>query len=403
MSQLEEQVDRGRLARIATLEQLLEVYERTVIEQSATLYEERHQLTLKKNLLSSQGEASIDGILSVSVDGRILFMNRRFGELWDIEPQMGVGLSYRDALDAMARSSSESAEDFQSRATVADDAERRDELTLSDGRILERYTAPIIDDEVGLLGRVWHFRDVTKSKRNLRLREEFIASVSHELRTPLTSIRGVLDLMAAGVVGDVSPEALALVKTARSNCERLSRLIDDVLDIERIEAGRMLLRLGPLELESVAERSIEAMKPYGSELGVHFSLENSAPGGVVCGDGDRLIQVMENLLSNAAKYSHHAGEVRVGIERWGAFLRVTVTDQGCGIPQELQDRIFERFTPREAGDTPKRTGTGLGLSIARAIVEHHRGTIDFESVPGEGSTFYFSLPEYRAELEDLVG
>ena len=403
MTQRNEQIDRSRLARIATLEQLLDVYERTVVEQSTSLYEERHQLILKKNLLSSQGEASIDGILSVSVDGRILFANRRFAELWGIEIPLGIDASYRDVLRAMARCSKDSAEDFQSRAAIAEDAERRDEVTLSDGRILERYTAPIIDDDVGLLGRVWYFRDVTKSKRSLRLREEFIASVSHELRTPLTSIRGALDLMAAGVVGDVSPEALSLVKTARTNCERLSRLIDDVLDIERIEAGRMLLRLRPLELESIAERSIEAMKPYGNELGVHFSLESTAPGGVVCGDGDRLIQVMENLLSNAAKYSPRDGEVHVDIERRGQFLRVTVTDRGCGIPREIQDRIFERFTPLGSGGATRRTGTGLGLSIARAIVEHHRGTIDFESTPGEGSRFYFSLPEYRAELEGPGG
>jgi signal transduction histidine kinase len=385
---------------VSTLEQLLDVYERSVLEQSDRLYAEQERLRLQTTLLTSQGEASLDGILSVSSDGRILFRNRHFPAMCGIDPPVMGERCYEDTLRAMAERSADPVEVFERAAAIGDDEERRDEISLRDGRIFDRYTAPIRREDGTLLGRVWQFRDVTVVKKIGLMKDEFISAVSHELRTPLTSIRGSLDLIADGVMGDVSSDAMSLVKLARSNCERLARFISDVLDIEKIEAGRTALQFEPLGLESLVERSVESMRPYGRELGVDFAIESSAPGSRVRGDADRLVQVMENLLSNAAKFSPRGATVLVSLTRRAGRLRVAVSDRGIGIAPEFHERVFEKFSQIESPGASAKGGTGLGLNIARATIEQHGGTIGFSSQAGVGSTFYFDLPEWPCEANE---
>jgi signal transduction histidine kinase len=389
--------DAGIRERVSTLEQLLDVYERSVLEQSDKLYAEQEHLRLQTTLLASQGEASLDGILSVSTDGRILFRNQRLAEMWGIDPRSIEGEGYARALREMAERCADASGFLERAAAVGDDTETRDDVALADGRTFERYTAPIRCSDGVLLGRVWQFRDVTDVKEIGRQKDEFISAVSHELRTPLTSIRGSLDLIASGVMGDVSSEAMALAKIAQGNCERLTRLINSVLDIQKIESGRVSLQLEPLGLESLIEQSVEAMRPYGQELGVEFAIESSLSGARVRGDADRLVQVMENLLSNAAKFSPPGAPVRVTLTRLGEGLRVAVTDQGPGIEPEFHARVFEKFPQIPSATASRKEGTGLGLNSARAPIEHHGGTIGFSSRPGAGSTFYFDLPEERPE------
>jgi signal transduction histidine kinase len=392
--------DAGIRERVSTLEQLLDVYERSVLEQSDKLYAEQERLRLQTTLLASQGEASLDGILSESIDGRILFCNNRLAEMWGVESRGleadGCALAFQE----MADRSADPSRFLERVASIRDDEETRDDVVLADGRTFERYTAPICRADGVILGRVWHFRDITEVKRMGWLKDEFISAVSHELRTPLTSIRGSLDLIASGVMGEVSSEAMALAKIAQANCERLTRLINDVLDIEKIESGTVELQLTPLALEPLVAQSVEAIHPYGRELGVDFVIESSVAGARVRGCADRLIQVMENLLSNAAKFSPRGATVRVTLTRHGERLRVCVADQGLGIAPEFHSRIFEKFAqiPSRAG-TVRKEGTGLGLNIARATVEHHGGTIGFSSKPGAGSCFYFELPEEQLETD----
>jgi signal transduction histidine kinase len=382
-------------ARVATLEQLLEVYERSVVEQSEKLYAERERLRFQTTLLRSQGEASIEGVLSASVDGRILFANRRLSEMWGVEPP-GVGSRcFRETIESMAERCSDPNRFLVGARAITSDQESSTEIALADGRTLDCYTAPIRSDDGALLGRVWQFRDISAVKEVNRLKDEFIAAVSHELRTPLTSIRGSLDLMVSGVTGQLADEAMSLAKVAQHNCRRLGRLIDDVLDIEKIEAGRMDFRLEPSGLESLLEESVQAMRPYGEERRVRFAIASSAPGARVRVDRDRLIQVMENLLSNAAKFSPAGETVRVSLERDGPRLRVAVMDRGPGIAREFETRIFEKFAQIETRGTRKQEGTGLGLNIARAIVAHHGGNIWYSPNPGGGSIFSFDLPEWR--------
>jgi signal transduction histidine kinase len=201
--------------------------------------------------------------------------------------------------------------------------------------------------------------------------------------------------MASGVLGELPSDAMPLLKVAQNNCDRLVRFINDVLDIEKIEAGRMALHLEVTELEPLLEQSIETTRPYGDQLAVRFRIESSAPEVRVRVDPDRLIQVMENLLSNAARFSPPGGEVQIELAERGRYVRVSVTDHGPGIPPEFRSQLFERFAQGAPATSRQKGGTGLGLSIARAIVEQLGGTIGFVSRTGAGTTFHFDLPQWR--------
>ncbi len=243
-------------------------------------------------------------------------------------------------------------------------------------------------------------RNITERKRIDRLKTEFLSVVSHELRTPLTSISGSLALMAAGVTGELPSQALTMIEIAHRNSERLVRLINDLLDLQKIESGTMPLHIEPLEVLPLVEQALEANYAYGSRYGVHFVLEpngTQAHEAWVEADADRLMQVVTNLLSNAAKFSPTDSTVTVEVGHLEGRVRVSVRDQGPGIPEEYQALIFERFGQVDASSSRQKEGTGLGLSISKAIIEMHGGHIGFETQVGRGTTFYFDLPRWEAE------
>lgn len=242
--------------------------------------------------------------------------------------------------------------------------------------------------------------DITERKRMESLKDDFVAVVSHELRTPLTSIRGSLGLLAGGAAGKLSDTARSLVDISASNCERLVRLINDILDMEKIESGKMTFVPVPVELAPLVEQAILSNRAYAHGFGVEIRLEESVPG-MVLADPDRLHQVMTNLLSNAARHSHRDGVVEIRIQRCGDRLRVSVTDHGTGIPPEFQPRVFEKFAQADTSTRRREGGTGLGLSISRAIVERHGGSIGFKTEPGVGTTFSFDLPDLDPGSERL--
>ncbi|MBD2084137.1 PAS domain S-box protein [Coleofasciculus sp. FACHB-542] len=241
-------------------------------------------------------------------------------------------------------------------------------------------------------------RDITERKEMERLKNEFVSIVSHELRTPLTSVRGSLSLIAGGVTGEIPNEAKALVNIAYKNTERLILLINDILDIEKIESGKMDFHLQPLELMPLVEQALEANRGYGEQFGVQLVLESELSGVQVNVDRDRLMQVLTNLLSNAAKFSPPNGTVTLSVSRPTQSpntIRVAVTDCGCGIPEDFRPRIFQKFAQADSSDTRQKGGTGLGLSICKAIVEKLGGHISFETQTNVGTTFYFDLPEWQ--------
>ncbi|MBD2018885.1 response regulator, partial [Leptolyngbya sp. FACHB-36] len=237
-------------------------------------------------------------------------------------------------------------------------------------------------------------RDISDRKKVDRLKNEFVSTVSHELRTPLTSIRGSLGLLLGGIAGDIPAEATELISIGYKNSERLILLINDILDIEKIESGKMNFSLKPTELMPLVEQAIEATRAYAEQLNVTLELTHTQPGAIVNVDGERLIQVLTNLLSNAAKFSPVNHQVRVAVTRYSGFLRVSVHDQGSGIPEEFRDRIFQKFAQADSSDSRQKGGTGLGLSIAKAIMERLGGQLSFDSDSSSGTTFYCDLPEW---------
>jgi PAS domain S-box-containing protein len=235
--------------------------------------------------------------------------------------------------------------------------------------------------------------DVTERRKVESMKNDFISTVSHELRTPLTSIRGSLGIIAGGVAGAIPPKARAMLDIACKNSERLVTLVNDILDISKIESGRMMYRMKTLDLSAMAAKTLEATKAYGQSFAVTMELDDHAPGALVVADEDRLMQVITNLLSNAAKFSPRGGTVRVTIDREGGNVRVSVADRGRGMPEEFKSRIFQKFAQADNSDGRQGQGTGLGLSICKPMTEQMGGKISFTSELGVGSTFRVEFPE----------
>jgi PAS domain S-box-containing protein len=235
-------------------------------------------------------------------------------------------------------------------------------------------------------------RDITEQKLADKMKSEFVSTVSHELRTPLTSIKGALGLVRSGIVGELPEKLTAMLEIAFKNSERLVLLINDILNIEKIEAGKMDFNMVDLDLGQLVEEATKAHEAYAAEHNVRIDLLIPDGPMKVFGDHARLMQVLANLLSNAAKFSGDSDTVEVRLDPKGNAWRVSVIDHGTGIPEEFRDRIFQRFSQADSSDTRQIGGTGLGLSICQAIITNHDGVIDFASEPGHGTTFYFELP-----------
>ncbi len=238
------------------------------------------------------------------------------------------------------------------------------------------------------------------------LKDEFISTVSHELRTPLTSIRGSLGLLSSGVLGTLDPKAQNLLRIAVTNTDRLIRLINDILDLERMESGRAPLQVRRCSLEELAQQAVDTMGSMADEGRVHLDLAlTSGPG---CSDGlffdgdaDRILQVLTNLLSNAIKFSPPESTIRVHAEATSDSILLKVSDEGRGIPADKLDTIFDRFHQVEASDTRRRNGTGLGLAICRTIVQQHSGSIWAQRNLGAGTTLCVMLPR-TARASDVA-
>lgn len=234
--------------------------------------------------------------------------------------------------------------------------------------------------------------DITERKKIEQKKDELIAIVGHELRAPLTSIRGSLGYISNNMSDQLTPRLKKLIELASRGSERLVRLINDMLDIDKIESGKMEFHLKPLELAPVVEYTIEANRAYGDQFQVRFQL-NEVPSGVkVNADSDRLVQVLTNVLSNAAKFSPPNEVVGISVCQTENLVRVAVTDRGPGIPEYFRKNIFQKFAQATSNLAPEKRGSGLGLSISRAIMEKMGGTIHFQTELAKGTTFYLDLP-----------
>ncbi len=258
------------------------------------------------------------------------------------------------------------------------------------GRVFRGYTAPVANPDGTFAGRVWTLREVTADRELDRMRDAFVATVSHELRTPLTSISGFLEMMQEEEQG-LGESGRRYLEVIRRGTERLHALVEDLLLIAQIEAKRVELQIGPVDVAELTSRSVEAMRPSADDKGVTLELVSDHPP-IVQGDGNRLTQVFDNLVSNAIKFTNDGGAVTVSVADDNGNVRLVVADTGIGVPVEEQGQVFSRFFRASTATRLAIPGTGLGLSISRALIEQHGGTITLTSAEGEGTQVVVTLP-----------
>jgi PAS domain S-box-containing protein len=360
---------------------------------------QRRTLELQESKWSLQSilDNAADGILTVNANGQIALANRAAEHLLNEQNGQLEG-KYVDRLFIDANNQTFAIQDVhitafdevliakEMRYVYADGSEISLELAISK---VQRDAQPFF---------ILILHDLTERKRADKIKGEFVSAVSHELRTPLTSIRGTLGLVVAGALGEVPEKAMKMLQLANNNAERLHTLINDLLDFEKLEFGGMLFKLAPCRLDDILRKSIEYNLAYAEKFSVRLQLQipdalQEIKANV---DESRLIQVLSNLISNAIKFSPSGSgvksEVIIRVEQRDSFVRVLVEDKGIGISDEFRERIFSKFSQADGSGTRKYAGTGLGLSLAKAMVEKMQGSIGFESVFGEGSSFYVEFP-----------
>jgi len=333
-------------------------------------------------------EHMLEGLIVVNRRTIVESINPAAARMFGYEPEELVGRHLAVLLPASARADAE--------------AYLRDSRRQAMGRLTEwegrRKNGDVFVFELLLFayetGRglrfAGHVRDLSERRKLERMKQEFVSTVSHELRTPLTSIRGSLGLLANGALGDLPEDAQAAAAIAERNVVRLMGLVNDVVDLDRLENRRFALHVSRADASDIVSQAVDAVRGMAFQRGVR--LEEDVVALAVEADDQRLIQVLVNLLSNAVKFSPAGQEVRVSCLAVGPEIEFRVSDHGRGVPAEHQHAIFERFHQVQASDARDKGGSGLGLAIARSIVEQHGGTIGVESEPGQGSTFWFRVP-----------
>ncbi|NJN85631.1 MAG: PAS domain S-box protein [Leptolyngbyaceae cyanobacterium SL_7_1] len=240
-------------------------------------------------------------------------------------------------------------------------------------------------------------RDITERKQIDRMKNEFVSVVSHELRTPLTSIHGSLGMLASGLLNPDSEQGRRLLQIATDSTDRLVRLINDILDIERIESGKVKMEKDVCQVDELLSEAVNVVQPLANKAGVFLAVDSLSR--QVWADPDRIVQTLTNLLSNAIKFSPRGNTVWLTAQPQADRIQFTVKDHGRGIPADKLDSIFERFQQVDSSDSRHHEGTGLGLAICRSIVQQHEGEIWVESTVGKGSTFSFTVPMATTSVE----
>jgi PAS domain S-box-containing protein len=263
---------------------------------------------------------------------------------------------------------------------------RRGDVTVTAAAVPERSPAGAV------LGYYALHTDITELKNLSRMKSEFVSMVSHEVRTPATVIRGALGMLVGGAVGTLPPEAGRLISIAHASCERLVRLVDDIVDIEKIEAGAIALALRDEDLARLVPLALVAAGPQAAPRGVRLQTRGDSPPARVHTDAGRVIQVLTNFLTNAIQFSPAGGVIQAGIDARGDWFRVSVRDHGPGVSDDMRPRLFEKFSQDPAAARGSTGRFGLGLAISKLLVERLGGRIGYEPAPGGGALFWFELP-----------
>ncbi len=337
------------------------------------------------------------GLLVLKQDGSIQTVNPTSEKIFDYPAEALEKLKISELLtDIGSQSVSQYVSNLFEKATghiVERIARKRDgnevpiELTITEYLAEENLSLAIVID-------------VTERHEIKRLQREFVSIVSHELRTPMSSVMLFLSLAREGIYGELPPQVLAKLEKVDQNMQRLMRLVNDLLNVEKIQSGSIDIELSEHQLSKLIERSVDDVRELASSKDV--TIESKLIPLSIQADADRLIQVLVNLLSNAIKYSPKGGTIEVLVDKNEDFCKISIQDMGPGIPPEQLKAVFERFHQVRASDSKEKGGTGLGLSIAKAIVEVHGGEIGVESTVGKGSKFWFKLPMDRTARDGDV-
>lgn len=347
--------------------------------------------------------AVADGVLVTGPNNRITFVNSSTERILSLQASRVLGSSLEEFVGLFGKAAHSWMNTIkrwsESPATHHPGDTYAEQIELENGKIALVHLAPVIFQN-DFLGTVSIFRDITHEVEVDRLKSEFVATVSHELRTPMTSIKGYIDILMMGAAGALNENQAHFLDIIRNNIDRLNILVSDLLDISRLESGRVTLAPQPVDLREVAEDVIHEVLRRSQDENKPMALSLDAPKNVplVLGDVELIHQILSNLIHNAYNYTPGNGTIRIAIHTPnGSEVQVDVQDNGVGVPEEDQQRIFDRFYRGENPLVLATPGTGLGLSIVRQLVEMHNGRIWMHStgVPGEGSTFSFTVPVYK--------
>lgn len=348
-------------------------------------------------------EAVADGVLVTDAKRKITLFNASAEKILGLESRELVGKSLGHFTGLFGRAAQSWMETIhlwsQSPASLESGHIHAEQIMLEDGQVVSVHLAPVTLGDA-FLGTVSIFRDITHQVEIDRLKSEFVATVSHELRTPMTSIKGYVDLLIMGAADALSNQQAHFLDIIKENTDRLTILVNDLLDISRIESGRAALSMQPLNLLEIAGSVVEELHHRSNDdhklMTIEIKSSQDLP--MVLGDMERVRQILENLLENAYDYTPSSGHIQVHMHRVGEQIQVEIQDTGIGIHPDLHNMVFERFYRGEHPLVLETSGTGLGLSIVKHLVEMHQGKIWLKSagLPGQGSTFYITLPVYTS-------
>jgi two-component system, OmpR family, sensor histidine kinase VicK len=391
----------GVYRRIAFRSRRMDMHgERSFLVNHGVDITEQHDAEEALHLATRQRELILkavgDGIYGIDLAGRLTFINEAAARALGYQPEQLTG---RDVHEIIHHSHSDGTPYSKATSPILQAMRKREAIRMRDevfwradgSSIPVEYTASPLIEDGRISGMVIAFQDISERRRLEKMKDEFISTVSHELRTPLTSLRASLGLISSGALDKRPEKQKQMVDMAIGNCDRLVRIVNDILDFEKVEKGRLPLRRVPVEGVDLLRRAADVAHSAAADAHISFRIE-AVPGAAVA-DEDRVLQVLNELVGNALKFSPPHTLIRLSAQPMGEQeICFSVEDQGQGIAPEKLEHVFDRFQQGDASDTRALGGTGLGLALCRSIVEQHGGRIWAESKPGLGSRFQFTLP-----------
>ncbi|CAN5187515.1 hypothetical protein BH10CYA1_BH10CYA1_41230 [soil metagenome] len=331
---------------------------------------------------------AVDVICTINADGKFATVSPASIKLWGYAPEYLIGRNWHELIlkDDLDRSLN-----WEKLMRLAPETALENQLIRKNGTLVDMRWSGHWSEADRALFCVAH--DMSERLEVERFKQQFVSMISHDLRTPLSAVKSTLELLGAGALGTLTDKAQLKVTRAEDNLRHTMDLINNLLDLEKMESGRMELELKPTSLQLVLDRCTEAVSALAD--GKAIAVKSPETQATVMADERRLSQLVINLLGNAIKFSPEKSEIKISVEETSLMVRISVTDHGPGIPSEQKDLVFDRYHQTGTPETARVEGTGLGLAICKAIAEAHLGTIGVESIEGEGSTFWFCVPNCR--------